>query len=68
MQNKALDQLVNDGDISSYLYQNIDENGIVGSSKCRNTEQLVLTFPSGKTLKIDTFCSGCLENTILALE
>ena len=61
--NKILDQLVLDNSISSYRLENIDENGKIGKSKCRNTERLTLNFPNGNKLVLDTFCSGCLEDT-----
>lgn len=64
--NSVLDQLVASGVLSSYEYENVSEDGIVGDeSKCRNTEQIVLNFPNNQTLTVGTFCSGCLENTSL---
>jgi hypothetical protein len=68
-----LDELVASGDIASYSLAKLDENGNVvvdGAPPLplrgmRETERATLTFPSGKQLVIDTFCSGCLENTSL---
>lgn len=66
MTDKVLDELVSGGCIVSYKLDFISEDGVVGEeSGCRNTEQLTLNFPNGKMLKIGTFCSGCLENTVL---
>ena len=66
MTDNALNTLVENGTIVSYEYLNLDEDGNIGKSKFRNTEQVKLTFPNGKTLVIDTFCSGCNENTSLS--
>jgi len=66
--NKVLDELVQAGTIFSYELINVDENGKPGAvSAYRNTERLVLTFghEKGLQLQLDTFCSGCAENTVL---
>lgn len=62
---KDLELLVNSGCIIGYSYSNQEYEAGSGS---RETEQLYLYFPNGITLKIDTFCSGCSENTCLLLE
>lgn len=66
MKDETLNKLVEHGTIISYEYLNLDEEGNVGESKFRNTEQVKLVFPNGKSLTIDTFCSGCNENTSLS--
>ena len=63
----VLDQLVAEGTIGSYSYRNVDENGTPDEvSKFRNTEQLIIHFINGKSLVIDTFCSGSAEDTTLS--
>ena len=62
MINKVLDSLVESGEITSYKYEEILD---YPDSESRKTEKLELTFSTGKKLVIDTFCSGCLENTSL---
>jgi hypothetical protein len=61
--NDVLDSLVLSKDISSYSYQEVPEE----ESKFRKTEKLELTFPSGRKLVLDTFCSGSSENTCLII-
>jgi hypothetical protein len=70
MNNKSLNQLIASGDITSYQLTLHDEDGnlIEKSKGSRETERLVLTFPSGKILTVDTFCSGCAENTCLVIQ
>lgn len=52
--------------IVGYRYYPEDENGEKDKeSESRNTEVLELLFDSGKSLKINTFCSGSAENTSL---
>lgn len=69
MKNEALENLRNLGLITSYDYFNVDENGYAGrKSKGRNTESLVLFFKDGSTLEINTFCSGCSENTTMEIK
>jgi hypothetical protein len=76
MTEKILDDLVKENQITGYEYETIDEESRrcyghrtkpwprqIGASDFRNTERLILKFPNGKKLKIDTFCSGCNENT-----
>jgi Rnl2 family RNA ligase len=63
---EKLDKLVAKGLIKSYTILNVDEDGNVGQrSQSRNTEQLRMVFPNGEMMTIDTFCSGCLEDTII---
>lgn len=69
MKNEKLERLVCLGIIDKYEYDNCDESGNIGKeSEYRNTERLVLYFPNDEKLIIDTFCSGCLENTYLNIE
>jgi len=70
MTNKHLNMLVQQGIIRNYEYVEVNEDGKVvdesnKKSKFRNTEQLILIFNNGYRLRIDTFCSGCAENTVL---
>ncbi len=67
MKNEVLDSLVKSGDIVSYGYEQLDEDGNPGESDSRNSERLILIFPSGKNLILDTCCSGESENTILMI-
>jgi hypothetical protein len=69
MKNKYLDELVASGEIGGYFYDLIDENGfgITESNGSRETEKLTIFFASGKILVINTFCSGCSENTSLLI-
>lgn len=62
LKNDTLDFLVTSGEISSYKYEEILDYPDIES---RKTEKVELTFPSGKKLIIETFCSGCLQNTSL---
>ena len=61
-----LEELKQKGIITSFELLNLDDEGNVGESSHRNTEQLILTFPIGDTLTIDTFCSGSSEDTTLS--
>jgi hypothetical protein len=66
MTNEVMERLVKSGDISSYMYQKVDDGGTADqTSKFRNTERLTIVFPSGASLKIDEICSGCSENVSL---
>ena len=69
MDNSILEKLLSNGDIVSYHRTLRDEDGVsIEQTKgSRETESLVLTFPSGIKLSIDTFCSGSLENTLLLI-
>ena len=59
-------KLKESGAISNYKFENVDENGNVGKlSECRNTDRLTIEFPNGEKLVINTFCSGCLEDTFV---
>lgn len=66
MNDAILDNLVRTGAITRYSYNHVDCEGNTGlRSDHRNTEQLILHFPNGETLVIDTFCSGVREDTSL---
>lgn len=67
--NSYLDKLLKTGDIKSYSYENVDEDGNVTDEQVgkRNSERLSITLPSGKVIHLTTFCSGCLENTSLEI-
>lgn len=69
----ALDLLVTQGAITKYEYWDADENGDrippggkSASGMCES-QALVLTFPNGRTLALETWCSGSLENTGVSL-
>ena len=67
MTDDALEELFLNGLISSYQYEEVDEDGNVGkTSDFRNTERLTLAFPNGHKLIIDTICSGSSEDTSLS--
>lgn len=69
MKEAALDKLVEAGTIESYYLDVVNEEGQVGfKGKCRNTQKLHLVFPDGNTLTIDTYCSGCMEDSGFILE
>jgi hypothetical protein len=60
MTNEVLDTLVKEGVIASYLLETVeDEPG----SHMREADKLTITFTSGHLLVLNTFCSGCNENT-----
>lgn len=66
-----LEDLIKSGTISSYSILTLDQDGKICSepgSGSRETQELVLNFPSGQKLVIGTFCSGCNENTILCID
>jgi hypothetical protein len=64
-----LDILVSNGVIKSYTLDRADENGLIGNvSQSRNIEILVLEFNSGHKLRMETFCSGCSEDTVFSFE
>ena len=64
MTNEVLDKLVSNGDILSYEYHEMDENGeLCKKSEFRNSERLTILFSSGAKLILDTFCSGISEDT-----
>jgi hypothetical protein len=65
MNNNFLDKLVEDGTLKSYSIQTIEYEPGSGS---RETEQLVLILPSGKSIVVSSFCSGASENTHLLIE
>jgi hypothetical protein len=63
-----LENFISLGLIKSYKLTNISCDGIPDEeSDSRNTEQLSLEFPNNQSLIIDTFCSGCLENTTISI-
>lgn len=66
--NTKLEQLVSSGMLSSYSIKTLDAYGDEveqpGNGE-RETDCLILEFPNGKVLTINTFCSGCAENTSL---
>ena len=65
--NIRLDELVRNGVIKDYELEIVSDEGIIGtaSPKGRNTDRLTITFNDGHLLTLDTFCSGCLEDTCL---
>lgn len=68
MKDQYLDELVASGTLHSYYYCNIDENHNEGAvSEYRNADRLILRFPNGKSLKIDTICTGINENTKIVI-
>ncbi len=54
--------------IKDFKLVNIDEMGNEGTSMSNNTQKLILTFPNNTKLVINTWCSGCLENTGFSFE
>lgn len=59
-----LNELVNNDTLESYKIERVSVDGEVGvESHFRNTERLTLVFPNGKQLVVNTFCSGCAENS-----
>lgn len=68
MQNVILDKLVQSGVLKSYSLRTLDMDGEEVSNPgdgSRETEEILLTFPSGDVLVIGSFCSGSAENTSL---
>jgi hypothetical protein len=64
--NKKLESLIKNGTILSYEINNISYYGKLNEySESRNTEQLIIHFPNGESLTIDTFCSGAAEDTLI---
>lgn len=71
MKNKLevkLCKLVESGAITSFLIQDLNEDGFVGHSQSRNTQRLIVTFPNGERLILGTYCSGCLEDSGFCIE
>ena len=62
MENKILDNLIGSGEIKDYELETVEDTPGSGS---RETDKLTITLLSGKKLVIETFCSGCAENTSL---
>ncbi len=55
------------GTIRSWRIMPISEDGReYETSPFRNSERLIIEFPDGKKLTINTTCSGCLENSSFA--
>lgn len=67
---QLLEKLILSGDISNYKIETLDEDGEIVSHPCgnRNTERLTIKFPSGNLLVVNTFCSGCSENTSMTFD
>ena len=67
--NSKLEKLVEQGTLKSFRLVNLNEDRteVAKVSGMRNTERLVLVFPNDSILTIDTFCSGCAENTTLII-
>jgi len=54
------------GTIKSYNLLNVNSDGEENkTSGNRDTEKLTIVFNNGEKLIIDTFCSGCSENSIM---
>jgi len=53
-----LQALVSSGDLRSFNYQ----EGILDETN-REVDVLELVYPSGRKIKLTTFCSGCLESS-----
>lgn len=54
--------------IGSMELFDLNENGEVDNpSRFRNTQTLIINFPSGQSLEISSFCSGSSEDTTLWL-
>lgn len=69
--NTVLDALVKSGTLKSYVLRTLDIDGkpiFQPSNRSRETEEIELTFPSGQSLIIKTFCSGSAQNTSLIFE
>lgn len=64
---EKLVSLAQSGDIQSFT---LDKQipSCSGDHKNRLIDKLTIKFNSGATLKLSTFCSGCLENTSLELD
>ena len=63
-----LEELIAQGQIASYSYVEVDENGNVGvRGEFRNTERLVIRFLNGTVLTLDAFCSGSAENVTFSI-
>lgn len=60
MNNSILEELVNIGDLKSYNYETVEDDF---GSDFRETERVILVFPSGSKLVLETFCSGSGQNT-----
>lgn len=60
-----LDELVNSGQLTGYEFHTVNAEGEVDkkSNDGRNVERLILRFPNGDNLVLETFCSGSSQNT-----
>lgn len=65
--NQILDNLVANGQIKEYILTRNIPMAPDDTSGSRMTDALEIIFPSGEKLKLDTFCSGCAENTTLII-
>lgn len=65
MTNSELDKLVAANVITSYEVSTEEEEPGSGS---RESERLILHFPNGMKLQVNSVCSGFLENTGLFFE
>ncbi len=66
--NDTLLGLIATGQLARYEFVSLDDRGLPGKSESRNTERLVLWFPNGKGVVIDSFCSGSSQNTVLQVK
>lgn len=61
-------RLIEANDIVSIELLDLNENGEIDNpSRFRNTQTLIIKFPSGQSLEISSFCSGSSEDTTLWL-
>ena len=59
-----LEKLKGSGDIKDWKIEDIDVDGNMGYQNIgRNTQRLTIILPLDKELVIETFCSGCSEDT-----
>ena len=65
---KRLEELKDKAFILDYKLSNVSCEGVVDSeSPSRNRERLVIIFSSKEKLVMNTFCSGCNEDTLLVI-
>lgn len=70
MEIKILEELVENKTIDSYVLNDINEDGKIiidptDEGDFRNTQELIINFINGNSIKISTFCSGSSENSSL---
>lgn len=63
-----LNILVQKGFLKSWKLDVLGEDGSPMISQFRNTERLRLEFPDGTAAVIETFCSGCNEDTSMFIK